>query len=242
MKNQNRTSNLNFNVQSFWKSKKHLILCFMSQLQYRNENQNFIPISYFNLSIKWNDTLGYTDFSASSFLALFRILEKNNSGKSKHFFLHNIIRYAFELFTLVLLSTHGFVNIQNNLKWIKAIENNLLLTKFCHRKEVLFHFEVFYIAWALSLYSQEKKSMVVNTLQFRLSNNQLQNPTSTVADLYSSRLALKQLKQVVRCVVTCLWCAVAYLGIYLQLSLKRNWVRIWNTRSRVFHRQSSRRK
>ena len=157
MKNQNRTLNLNFNVQLFWKSKKYLILGFMSQLQYRNENQNFIPISYFNLLIKWNGTLGYTDFSASSFLSLFRILEKNNSGKSKHFLLYNIIRYAFELFALVLLSSLGFVNIQNNLKWIKTIENNLLLAKFCRCKEVLFHFEVFYIASVLSLYSQEKK-------------------------------------------------------------------------------------
>ena len=42
MKNEKRTSDLNFNVQLFRKWEIHLPLCFMSQLQYRNENQNFI--------------------------------------------------------------------------------------------------------------------------------------------------------------------------------------------------------
>ena len=42
MKNEKRTSDLNFNVQLFRKWEIHLTLCFMSQLQYRNENQNFI--------------------------------------------------------------------------------------------------------------------------------------------------------------------------------------------------------
>ena len=51
------TSNLNFNVQLSWKSKYHLVLCFMSQLQHRNENQNFL-ISHSILSKKQNDTLG----------------------------------------------------------------------------------------------------------------------------------------------------------------------------------------
>ena len=32
MKNETQTSNLNFNVQLFRKSKNHLILCFMSQV------------------------------------------------------------------------------------------------------------------------------------------------------------------------------------------------------------------
>ena len=42
MKNEKQTSNLNFNVQLFWKSENHLFWCFLSQLQYGNENQNFI--------------------------------------------------------------------------------------------------------------------------------------------------------------------------------------------------------
>ena len=42
MKNEKQTSNLNFNVQLFWKSENHLFWCFLSQLQYRNKNQNLI--------------------------------------------------------------------------------------------------------------------------------------------------------------------------------------------------------
>ena len=59
MKNGKQTSNLNFNVQLFWKSKNHLFWCFLSQLQYRNENQNFISnfIFQFIKKTKWH--LGY---------------------------------------------------------------------------------------------------------------------------------------------------------------------------------------
>ena len=42
MKNKKQTSDLNFNVQLFCHSKNHLVLSFMSQIRYRNENQNFI--------------------------------------------------------------------------------------------------------------------------------------------------------------------------------------------------------
>ena len=63
MKNEKQTSNLIFNVQLFRKSKNHLILCFMSQLQYRNENQNFISSFIFQFikekKTKWH--FGYTD-------------------------------------------------------------------------------------------------------------------------------------------------------------------------------------
>ena len=49
-------SNLNFNVQLFWKSKNHLFWCFLSQLQYRNENQNFFSnfIFQFIKKTKWH--------------------------------------------------------------------------------------------------------------------------------------------------------------------------------------------
>ena len=57
MKNEKQTSNLNFNVQLIWKSENHRFWCFLSQLQYKNENQNLL-ISYFNLSKKRNGTLG----------------------------------------------------------------------------------------------------------------------------------------------------------------------------------------
>ena len=42
IKNKKQTSNLNSNVQLFWKSENHLFWCFLSQLQYRNYYQNFI--------------------------------------------------------------------------------------------------------------------------------------------------------------------------------------------------------
>ena len=42
MKNEKETSNLNFNVHLFGKSENHFGLCFKSQLQYKNKNQNFI--------------------------------------------------------------------------------------------------------------------------------------------------------------------------------------------------------
>ena len=54
MKNEKQTSNLNFNVQLFWNLENYLFWCFLSQLQYRIQNQNFI----FNLSKKRNGTLG----------------------------------------------------------------------------------------------------------------------------------------------------------------------------------------
>ena len=50
MKNEKLNSYLNFNVQLFLKWKNHLVLCFMPQLKYKNENQTLFLISYFNLS------------------------------------------------------------------------------------------------------------------------------------------------------------------------------------------------
>ena len=59
MKNEKQTSNLNFNVQLFGKSKNHLFWCFLSQLQYRNENQNLISNFIFQFIKKTrNGTLG----------------------------------------------------------------------------------------------------------------------------------------------------------------------------------------
>ena len=62
MKNEKQTSNLNFNVQLFWKSENHLFWCFLSQLQYRNKNQNLISNFIFQFikknKTKRNGTLG----------------------------------------------------------------------------------------------------------------------------------------------------------------------------------------
>ena len=61
MKNEKQTSNLNFNVQLFRKSENHLFWCFLSQLQYRNENENFISNFIFQLIKKTKWHFGYTD-------------------------------------------------------------------------------------------------------------------------------------------------------------------------------------
>ena len=42
MKNEKRNLSLNFNARLVWKSKNQLVLYFISQFQYRNENQNSI--------------------------------------------------------------------------------------------------------------------------------------------------------------------------------------------------------
>ena len=60
MKNEKQTSDLNFSDQLFWKSENHLFWCFLSQLQYKNENQNF-TINFIFQFIKKNEmALGYT--------------------------------------------------------------------------------------------------------------------------------------------------------------------------------------
>ena len=65
MKNEKQTSNLNFNVQLFWKSEHRLFWCFRSQLQYKNENQNFISnfIFQFIKKPKWH--FGYTEWDSN---------------------------------------------------------------------------------------------------------------------------------------------------------------------------------
>ena len=71
MKNEKQTSNLNFNVQLFWKSENHLFWCFLSQLQYRKENQNFISNFIFQFIKNKNKTkwhFGYPDSSRLSML------------------------------------------------------------------------------------------------------------------------------------------------------------------------------
>ena len=52
MKNEKQALDLNLSVHLFLKSKNHFVLCFMSQLQYKNENQILFLISYFNSSKK----------------------------------------------------------------------------------------------------------------------------------------------------------------------------------------------
>ena len=50
---------MNFSVQLFWKLENHLFWCFLSQLQYRNENQNLISNFIFQFIKKTrNGTLG----------------------------------------------------------------------------------------------------------------------------------------------------------------------------------------
>ena len=66
-----------------------------------------------------------------SSLSLFRVLEKIRSCYSKYFFLCNIIWYVFQLFTLVLVSTLDFTNVQNYWKWIKTIKSNPVSAKIC---------------------------------------------------------------------------------------------------------------
>ena len=61
MKNEKQTSNLNFNVQLFWKSENQLFWCFLSQLQYRNENQIFISNFLFQFIKKAKWHFGCTD-------------------------------------------------------------------------------------------------------------------------------------------------------------------------------------
>ena len=61
MKNEKQTSNLNFNVQLFLKSKNHLVLRFMSQLLYREENQNFVSNFVFQFIKKTKWHFRYTD-------------------------------------------------------------------------------------------------------------------------------------------------------------------------------------
>ena len=60
MKNQKQTSNLNFKVQLFEKSENHLFWCFLSKVQCRNENQNYISnfIFQFIKKRKRSGTLG----------------------------------------------------------------------------------------------------------------------------------------------------------------------------------------
>ena len=59
MKNEEQTSNLNVNVQLFWKSRNYLVLCFTSQRQCRNENQTFISYFVFQFQFQFrNGTLG----------------------------------------------------------------------------------------------------------------------------------------------------------------------------------------
>ena len=58
MKNENQTSNLNFKVQLFWKSKNRLFWCFLSQFSIETKIKTLFLISYFNLSKKRNGNLG----------------------------------------------------------------------------------------------------------------------------------------------------------------------------------------
>ena len=63
MKNEKQTSNLSFNVQLFQKSENNLFWCFLSELQYWNENQNYISNFIFQLMKKTKWHFGYTDLA-----------------------------------------------------------------------------------------------------------------------------------------------------------------------------------
>ena len=73
MKNGKRNSNLNFNAQLFWKSKNHLVWCFISQPKYWKENQNFISNFAFQFIKKMLWRFRYTD---SSTVGIFFFSEK----------------------------------------------------------------------------------------------------------------------------------------------------------------------
>ena len=84
MKNEKQTSNLNFNVQLFWKSEKHLFWCFLFQFQYRNENQNFISNFVFQFIKKTKWQFGYTDLTGiaeGSFDSRFKDFLSKNTKK-----------------------------------------------------------------------------------------------------------------------------------------------------------------
>ena len=91
MKNEKRTSNLNFNVQLFWKSKNHFILGFTSQLQYKNKNQNFISNFGFQFIKKQNEMVLYvhrlfiTVFSPINALSLLTPLSNKRPPKIEFF-------------------------------------------------------------------------------------------------------------------------------------------------------------
>ena len=55
MKNEKQNSSLNFNVQLFWKSNKHLVLCLRFSIE--TTIKSLFLISYFTLSKRWNGTL-----------------------------------------------------------------------------------------------------------------------------------------------------------------------------------------
>ena len=64
MKNEKRTLNLNFNAQLFWKSKNYLVSFFISQLLYRNDNQNFLSNFVYQFMKKIKLHFRYTDYPA----------------------------------------------------------------------------------------------------------------------------------------------------------------------------------
>ena len=97
--------------------------------------EQFISSRTEEVNFKW------AVFSAPSSLSLFRCLEKINH-KSKNIFLFTIVQHVLELFTLGLFSTLNFVNIQNNLKWVKTIKSNPVLAKICRLKKAVIHFEL----------------------------------------------------------------------------------------------------
>ena len=81
--------------QLFWKSKNHLFWCFLSQLQYRNENQNYISnfIFQFIKKKKRNGTLGTRIglVRQKSKLKCLNTLTKNRITRSFFFFLNNTL-------------------------------------------------------------------------------------------------------------------------------------------------------
>ena len=64
MKNEKRTSSLNFNVRVFWKTKNQLVLCLCLNFSIETKIKTLFLISYFNLSKKMNWHFGYTELPA----------------------------------------------------------------------------------------------------------------------------------------------------------------------------------
>ena len=78
-KNENQTLNLNFNVQLFWKTTYFDVFCLNFSIE--TKIKTFFPISYLNLSKKWNGTLG-TPIIIHLLRAFWKIFFWKNSARN----------------------------------------------------------------------------------------------------------------------------------------------------------------
>ena len=123
-----KTSNLNFNVQLFWKSKNHFVLCFTSQLRCKNKNQNFISNFAFQFigKKKRNGTLGTRIVT--------QLNQKMRLVMEKKFVWTLFLNFGFEDCTVIVetakygpLSKYFFRRTQQHGGWKRLQSNNKLL-------------------------------------------------------------------------------------------------------------------